>query len=380
MTASSTVAHIEPDVLRWARESAGYDVRQAADRISVEKWYLEMVEAGRELLTLRQAEKAADVYQRPLAELFLPSPPAEEPQELQFRRLPGTPEPPWGPEVQLAARRITQRQEAALEIYEALEDEPPWSNRAQLFAVGERSGLARLAREQLGVSLEEQSSWVRDKYAPFRGWRDAVESLGVLVMQGAPVPIEEMRGFASVAPAEVPAIFINNKDHPGARSFTLLHELGHLILAARGELAGNASEQWCNRFAGEVLMPPDLLADVFSSSQVSSTLQRVDHVAATFRVTPLAAAVRVQRSGLVPSDEADRVIGAVKSRRRGDEDGEPGGTYYPIQVAKFGPAYLRLVFAAVDAQIVTLPTASSLLEGVKVKSFEPLRAQFEGRD
>lgn len=380
MTASPTVAHIDPDVLRWARESAGYSSREAADKIGVAKWYLELVEDRGEHLTLREAERAAEVYERPLAALFLPSPPDEEPQELQFRRLPGTPEPPWGYEIQLAARRVTERQQAALEIYEVLEEAPPWTEVSPRFGSIERGSLARLARQLLGVSIEQQREWKQDNYAPLRGWRTAVEELGVLVMQEGPVAVDMMRGFASVSPPEVPAILVNNKDDPRARAFTILHELGHIVLASRGESIGRQAERWCENFAGEVLMPPDLLAETFHSSDAASTIQRVDEVALAFRVTPLAAAVRLARSGLVADKEAGAVIGTMQRGRRSESDGgQGGGTYYVNQVARFGPAYLKLVFSAVDAQAVTLPTASALLEGVKVKYFEPLRERFETR-
>jgi len=48
------------------------------------------------LLSFDEAEKAAKVYGRSLASLFLRAA-DEEPQEMQFRRLTRTPEPPWGP-------------------------------------------------------------------------------------------------------------------------------------------------------------------------------------------------------------------------------------------------------------------------------------------
>jgi hypothetical protein len=133
MTASETVAHIESSVLRWARESVGFSLRRAADDIGVDRWYLEMVAAGHELLSLDGAEKAAEVFGRPLASLFVPEPPDEEPQEVQFRRLPGAPEPPWGPEVQMTARRVTERQQVALEIYRDLDEKPPWEEWAAQF-------------------------------------------------------------------------------------------------------------------------------------------------------------------------------------------------------------------------------------------------------
>ena len=93
----ATLAHVTPEVLRWARESIGFEVEDAAARIRVPPEKLEGAESGDVLLTLRQAERAADVYDRPLAALFLPEPPEEEPQEAQFRRLPGAPAPPLCP-------------------------------------------------------------------------------------------------------------------------------------------------------------------------------------------------------------------------------------------------------------------------------------------
>jgi Zn-dependent peptidase ImmA (M78 family) len=312
MATSSTEAYCEPAVLRWARESAGFSPRQAATEIGIERWHLEMVEDGSEYFTLSEAEKAADVYQRPLAALFLPSPPSEEPQEVQFRRLPGTPEPPWGPEVQLAARKVMQRQQVALEIYEALDEDPPWLELSKQFIDVPADMLASVARDALGVSRSEQRDWNHDLYEPFRGWREALEGLGILVMQEGPVPVDDMRGFASVEPAAVPAILVNNKDDPRARAFTAIHEFGHVILALRGKARSPDSERWCDEFAGEVVMPTAWLAEEIAASSGSSTLERVEYAARAFHVTPLAAAVRIARTEVMPADEISAVISEIR--------------------------------------------------------------------
>lgn len=380
MATSSTAAYCEPAVLRWARESAGFSPRQAATEIGVDRWYLELVEQGSEYFTLPEAEKAADVYQRPLAALFLPSPPIEEPQEVQFRRLPGTPEPPWGPEVQLAARKVMERQQVALEIYEALDEDPPWLKFSKQFLDVPADTLTVVAREALGISREEQREWNHDIYAPLRGWREALEGLGLLVMQDGPVPVDDMRGFASIEPAAVPAILVNNKDDPRARAFTAIHELGHIILALRGEIESPASERWCDEFAGEVVMPTAWLAEEVGSSSASSALGRVEDAARAFHVTPLAAAVRIARAKAMPADEINSVISEIRGRWNEEREAKPGGgSYYVNQISKFGLGYLGLVFSALDAQIVTLPAASTLLDGVKVKNFESLRERFEER-
>jgi hypothetical protein len=100
---------------------------------------LETVEQGYDLLTLRQAEKLATLYGRPLATLFLSEPPAEEPQDTQFRRLPGAPAPPWPAAMRLLARRIRERQDSAIELYDALDEEPPWTTRAKDFVARDRA-------------------------------------------------------------------------------------------------------------------------------------------------------------------------------------------------------------------------------------------------
>lgn len=83
-------------------------MEDAATAVSLSWSELEMVQGGHNLLTLRQAERLAKLYGRPLATFFLATPPAEEPQETQFRRLPGAPAPPWPAEMRLLARRIRE--------------------------------------------------------------------------------------------------------------------------------------------------------------------------------------------------------------------------------------------------------------------------------
>jgi Zn-dependent peptidase ImmA (M78 family)/transcriptional regulator with XRE-family HTH domain len=372
---ATTLAYVTPAVLRWARESIGYDVDVAAERIGVKAEKLQGAESGDLMLTLRQAEKAAAVYDRPLAALFLPAPPSEEPQEAQFRRLPGAPEPPWPPEMQVLARRVRDRQVAAVELYDVLDEIPPWPEVEQrLAAVG--SANAPWAREVLGIGFAEQTSW-RDQsgFKALRRWTDAVESLGVLVMQDGTMPVELMRGFAGTHP-QVPVIVVNTRDDPRARSFTIIHEFGHLYLAALGERVGPETEDRCNAFAGEVLMPRAWIENVLAGLR-GRTLATVDALALAFGATPYAAAVRIARTGLwdrtVINDIIDE-IGAREPRVRG-----PGGDYYRTQIGRLSPAFVRLVLDALDSQAVTYPAASSLLGGVKVSNFDKLRDYVDQR-
>jgi Zn-dependent peptidase ImmA (M78 family) len=372
---SSTLAHLPPRTLRWARESTGYSARQAADKLGVHRWEIEGAEQGEHLLTLRQAETLARMYGRPLALLFLPEPPYEEPQEAQFRRLPGAPEPPWPPEMHKLSRQIRERQAAAEELHELLEETPAWVDAADELAGVGREVLPANVRSLLGVSVDKQRSWLDPYgYTGLRAWVDAVEGVGVLVMQDGSMPVETLRGFAAVHET-VPVIVTNTKDDARARVFTLIHEFGHLALAAIGVETGPETEAWCEEFAGQLLLPTDELRAVLDRAH-GSPLARVDRVALEFGVTPFAAAVRLKRTRLLKRDEADEAIELIKARPHRQRS--KGGDYYRNKVTWLGPSFVRLVLEAVDAQAVTLSNAAGLL-GAKVNQFQRLRETVDQR-
>lgn len=74
---------INPDVLRWARETAGVEVQSLVRRFpKLDAW-----ERGSAKPTVSQLETLSDIYKRPLATFFLSSPPKEPPAPRDFRLL-----------------------------------------------------------------------------------------------------------------------------------------------------------------------------------------------------------------------------------------------------------------------------------------------------
>ncbi len=99
------------------------------------------------------------------------------------------------------------------------------------------------------MSVDQQARWADPVgYTALRAWVDAVESQEALVMQDGGLPVDLVRGFASPH-ADVPVIVVNTNDDPRARAFTVIHEFGHLVLAATGATVGPETEPWCNQFA-----------------------------------------------------------------------------------------------------------------------------------
>jgi Zn-dependent peptidase ImmA (M78 family)/transcriptional regulator with XRE-family HTH domain len=366
---------VTPEVLRWARETVGYDLDEAAKRINIKPEKLAGAERGDLLLTLRQAEKAADVYQRSFASLFMKEPPPEDPLEVQMRRLSDAPPLPWPPALRLLVRKIMDRQQNAVELYEILDETPPWRERKKELQADVHV-LAPVVRPTIGITFADQISWRDSKgYAGLKTWVDAIEDLGVLVMQDGTLDVEQMRGFAAPHP-DVPIIVLNTQDDPRARCFTLLHEFGHLLLHLN-EVQPRDPEAWCNGFAGDVLMPDSWIIDYFNRRRRRRLLDQIDELALAFGVTPMAAAVRARQLNLAARRELDQVIAAIKARP--PKGPQTGGDHYLNQIARMGPGFIQLVLTALESQTVTYPVASQLLDGMKVNQLDKLRERLVQR-
>lgn len=261
-------ALVNPVLLIWARESINMDLDEAAEKIGVKVARLREWEDGVRRPTINQARKMSRVYRRPLATFYLP----ERPTSLgfavphDFRRLPADQPSALSPELIVELRRIEYLRDAAIELAEESAEGPErFVGTVQL---GESvEAVAVRALELMGMSMPRRRGW-RTTYDALNGWRDAVEQQGVLVMHLSHVDVEEVRGIV-IAESVFPLIAVNGKDSPSGRIFTLVHEFIHLMLGATGmsnmRLAARPRthdqrvEQFCNRVAGEVLVPKDAL-------------------------------------------------------------------------------------------------------------------------
>ena len=89
MRRGEAVAGLVPEVLRWARERAGLSKQDVASALEVKDPVIESWEEGAGAPTYSQLEKLAyQLYRRPLALFFFPSPPAEREPKQSFRTLP----------------------------------------------------------------------------------------------------------------------------------------------------------------------------------------------------------------------------------------------------------------------------------------------------
>ena len=89
-------------------------------------------------------------------------------------------------------------------------------------------------RAALGVTMQSQLQWRdTDGRAGFNAWRFRIEDAGVLVFQTTRFPSDEASGFA-IAADTLPVIAVNRNDALTRRTFSLVHELAHLMIHVSG--------------------------------------------------------------------------------------------------------------------------------------------------
>lgn len=264
----SVPALVNPELLKWARRYSGLGIQYAANKSEIDVNRLNSWESGRERPTLSQLRRLAKLYRFPIAVFYLPEPPSLkfiQPKDRRF--LPGHEFAETSPELNFEFRMVSERREITLELLENISN-PPKRFEVTTSLRNSPETLSHQIRQMLSVAMEEQESW-REPRLAFNSWRNKLEALNILVFQTTDVPLHQMRGF-SLYYSILPVIAVNRSDAYTARSFTLIHELVHLMLKTEsvcdmregeGHLskADQRMEMFCNSVAGCVLVPRDAL-------------------------------------------------------------------------------------------------------------------------
>ena len=357
-----------PQVLRWARQDAGLDLAEAGRLANVQGERVQEWEEGVSQPTLAQLRGLADGLRRPVAFFLAPGPPPEHTQDPPDFRAGhrGT-----SRALRREIRAAFERRDAFREVAGA--DGDRWRRWRE-----DPPETAGQVRARLGVGVERIAGSA-DANAALRVWIDAAEAAGVLVFQMSRVPVDECRGFA-VDDADLPVIMLNGADAPQARCFTLVHELAHLLdrTGALCVLDEDAEvEQRCNRFAAAVLMPPTAIRDAAAGRDGTGA---VDVVVRTFKVSPVAAALRLRELGLVDQATVAATIrlAAAVARRAAERETKGGPLHHVIKRRNLGDAYLGAVLEALHQDAITILDASYFLDST-VGTVEQMERALAGR-
>ena len=374
----------EGAILKWARESAGYSIEDIADRFGKNAETILAWEEDEETYPyMGQLRELANLYKRSISDFYLPVPPEERRIPHDFRRAPGEVAGTYSPDLRKQLRFARERQELTEYLYEEVgEDIKRFEHGAKLPESPE--ALGRHIRELLGIHIENQFRW-RNPYAALKGWRQPIESLGVLVFQFENVGADEAWGFSIVDEGPMPVIGLNIDLAPNGRMFTMLHEFVHVLLRKSSICdiddftpRGNAElriEVFCNHVAAATLMP----RAVFLGHEVVASRDgpvvdwgddEIDEVAVTFSVSREAVVRR-----LLTFEKTTRAFyqqkraqykaqrNAQKKRVRDESKGKHFGQNRAQRaLSNFGPTYVGVVLSSYSDDRITLADAAKFLE------------------
>lgn len=353
-------------ILRWSRERLGLTVEEAAHSFNVrperlQTWESTGAKDPKDHPTLAQLRTVAGRYRQTLAFFLLPEPPAVEDatRPPDFRRR--------HPDDRLPLRVLAELDKAAerREVYVDLAS--PETADLPHSPLNDLQAATTVLRDRLGVTLREQLSWQRAH--AFRNWVDHVERAGVLVFHMSRVDPEDCQGF-SLFFDTAPVVVLNGADSPEVRTFTLFHELGHLLTRSGGVCqtsSHNDVEQRCNAFAAEFLMPQ---ADFVRAVGKGEKVRQIPDLANRYRVSQSAIAVRMRTLGYIDQPTLDDLLetAAELARRNRDElrerarAGSSGPPHHLTQLRNLGARYVYMVLDAVDDQRISPVDASYYLD------------------
>jgi Zn-dependent peptidase ImmA (M78 family)/DNA-binding XRE family transcriptional regulator len=379
-----------PEIFRWARQSAGLELEDAARAIGIVTMSLNAIEQGEKIPSRTTLSKMAKVYRRSLLTFYLPAPPPKGDRGEDFRTVVADRTVEAEADVDALVRDLRARQSLVRTVLEDDEDVRPL---AFIGSASMNDGVLTLVKsiEQILGVTRAQYREQKDAESAFALLRERSERAGVFVLlignlgsHHSNIPVEAFRGFAIADPI-APFIVINDSDAKAAWSFTLLHELAHLWLGATGVSGGGAPEmtieRLCNDVAGEFLLPRAEvqtinLAGLSLDEQIALITANANH----WRVSRQMVAYALFKAGRITLQVWRALETGIRqlwaAERQHDKDrvkGIGGPSYYVVRRHRLGDAILD--FARHYTDVGTLsPSKAAKVLGVKARSVYPLLA------
>jgi Zn-dependent peptidase ImmA (M78 family)/transcriptional regulator with XRE-family HTH domain len=368
---------ITPSLLTWARERAGLSLDQAAQTFGrMADW-----ERGESHPTYSQLEQLADTFKVPVAVFFFPAPPILPPIQETFRTLPDAEFMQLPGRIRLLLRRAKALQLNLSELTEGRNPARHFIARDLIFATNSSvEQMAADVRAYLGITVAQQIGWENDEVA-LKEWRRVLFDAGIFVFKDA-FRVQEFSGFC-LYDEIFPIIYVNNSGPKTRQTFTLFHELAHLLFRTSGidtlsnsylpHLSGDSRkiEVICNRFAAEFLVPEKILTAEIAGTEISEAT--AEELAARFHVSRESIFRRFLDRGLI---DRDRYVEAAARWTGQHEGGGPGGDYYWTKLAYLGREYVSLALTQFHKNRFDETRLAEYLD-TKPRNIEGLQEYFE---
>jgi Zn-dependent peptidase ImmA (M78 family) len=375
------MSYINPEMLTWARERVGMSMEDLALKTKrplaeVKKW-----ETGEVVPAYgRLEEMAYKHYQVPVAIFFFPKPPNIEDPIKKFRRLPDYELEKFSNDTY---KKILLAQSYQDSLPDILKGHEPKGSAVKKFIdrTSNSKKLAKEVRKYIGVSFEEQF-YFRSSTTALKQWRYALEQVGIFTFKDS-FKDNFISGFC-LFDEDYPVVMLNNSNSFTRQIFSLIHELGHILLGINGitdvdesyieYLSGSEkkAEIFCNQFASEFLVPSEEFKEDIKTLQ-SKGLSYVSEIADQYSVSR-----EVILRKLLDKNVISQSLYLKKSAEWNKDylrnlKGSPGGNYYLTKISYLGETFTKLAFTQYQKGLFSKGQLANHLN-VKAKNLNALES------
>lgn len=209
-------------------------------------------------VTIGELKRISTTYKMPLAYFLLKKAPSDIVIPDAFRVIYESEDEGLSPTLMLAVRNARYAQSI---VQNLIEGEIKYGFR-NVTIQDDPEKVAAYFRELISVGMDKQKKW-SDSSAALRGWKEAVENLGIFVLQQS-LPKDDVSAFC-LADKKPYIVMLNSSEHENRRIFSLFHEIAHVLLHTSGvctpsDLSRNSYtyiqiEKFCNMFSAAFLVP-----------------------------------------------------------------------------------------------------------------------------
>ena len=374
--------NVNPMMIKWAREDAGYELSDLPLSLKdAEKW-----ENGEKIPTWADLRKLAKKYKRPPFFYFLPEPPKEDNDFVEYRS--DEIIDIQSPSLRLEIRKAKFRRNAFIHINNDMNVNIP--NFAKyVFKSDDEYELATHIRNFLNIDFETQKEWLfkdngNKSYNHnnfLNHWKEVCFELGILVFEMEGVSESEVSG-CSLFFNTCPIILLNGKNTPNRRIFTLMHELAHLtqgVSAICDVDKNNLKEAFCNKVASEVLMPTESINNNKKELFYKNGNLNLSYVSNIYGVSKPTVIYKLNSLNIISDKVKTELIIEIEEKNKLDkikkaEKNKNSSPQIPTKIKKKkydGEPYTRSILQAYDNKIITAPKAVKYLD-TSIDKFEDI--------
>ena len=273
---------------------------------------LHAIERGETSPTHTQLQKMANVYHRPLLYFYMKEKPLEEDILSDFRSRSQKVSLEQEALLQCLIRDVSVKQDMIKSLLEEEAESMPVDFVNSLnIKTPISQAVYHIKRVLYPKEISSGNSVIPNEDKDFRKLRERIEQKSIFVLLAGDLGSHHtkidktvFRGFA-LPDHMVPFIVINSHDSKTAQSFTLIHELVHLLVGEASlsgsplHIESNEVEQFCNDVASELLLPTAALETVPTLQSVEQASKVVRDIAVDNAVSESLVAYRLFKLDLI---------------------------------------------------------------------------------